>query len=133
MTEKEFTLLDKRFDTVERLLNGVNTRLDSLNGKVYAHENQIQEALGERKLNREKQKEVADKVEELEVRTNLLEKTEITHVINCPQAPKIRVLEDNQLTSKAIKKWIVASIAVTGTVMSILWIIIKLYLDTHGL
>jgi hypothetical protein len=39
---------------------------------------------------------------------------------------KIRVLEDHQLSTKVIKKWVVGSVAVTGTVMSIIFIIFKL-------
>jgi len=34
MTDTEFTLINTRFDAIEKLLNGINTRLDTLNGKV---------------------------------------------------------------------------------------------------
>lgn len=39
---------------------------------------------------------------------------------------KIRALEDNQLSQRSIKKWIAASIAITGTVMGIIFIVFKM-------
>jgi len=128
MTDKEFQLIDKRFDGIVSLLNGVNTRLDGINGKVYSHENQIQEALGERKVNRENQKKVSDKVDELEVRTTLLEKDTISHIIKCPVAPRVQVLENESLSNRTIKKFMAGmfagGMAIGGLTVAVLKLIL---------
>lgn len=128
MTDTEFTLINSRFDGIEKLVNGVNTRLDRLNGKVFEHESIIQEAIGERKQNREVQKANADKVQELETRVNLMEKLEITHTINCPVAPKVRLIEDSMLQQKSVKKFMgvmfVGGIALGGFIVGLLKLII---------
>jgi hypothetical protein len=128
MTESEFKLIDKRFDTIEKLIGGVNTRLDNLNGKVYKHEEVINEAIGERKSNREAQTKVADKVDELDVRTNLLEKESISHFINCPISKDVRNLLDDNLSNKSIKKFMSAmfmgGVALGGLIIGLLKLIL---------
>ena len=63
--------------------------------------------------------DIVKRVSELEVK-------EVNHVVNCSIAPKVRVLEDNQLSIKSVKRWVIGTVGVTGTVMSIIWIVIKL-------
>lgn len=60
-------------------------------------------------------------------RVNKLEEKELTHVINCPLQAKVRLLEDNQLTSRAIKKWIVAGIGIASVIMTIIFSAFKLF------
>jgi len=60
-------------------------------------------------------------------RVNKLEEKELTHIITCPQNEKIRVLEDNALTNKSIRKWIVASITITAIVVTVLIEFLKLF------
>jgi hypothetical protein len=40
---------------------------------------------------------------------------------------KVRALEDSQLSTASIKKWVAASIAITGTVVSIIFTIINYF------
>lgn len=87
----------QNYIVVEKL-NGINCRLDVLNGKT---------------------QKTIDRVIDLE-------KSEVLHPLTCPNLNRIRTLEDNQLSTKAIKKWIVGSIAITGGIMSILFIIFKI-------
>ena len=54
-----------------------------------------------------------------------IEKREITHVVDCPIAAQVRDLEDSALSVKAIKKWVVGSVSVTGGLMGVLWIIFQ--------
>ena len=105
MTDTEFLLINQRFDGLEKLVGGINTRLDTLNGKVYSHETIINEAIGERKMARENQKSTADKVQELETRLELVERAELTHVINCPISPKLRNIEDKLLSQTSVRKY----------------------------
>ena len=128
MTDTEFTLINKRFDSIESLIGGVNQRLDKLNGKVYEHESVIQEAIGERKQNREKQKEVADKVEELDTRVNLVEKAELTHIINCPVPPKLRDIEDKLLSQTSVRKYMWTMFIGGCTLASVTIALLKLIL-----
>lgn len=43
----------------------------------------------------------------------------------CPHADKIRILEDSKLEAKTIKRWLISTVAITGTVMGILAILFK--------
>jgi len=79
---------------------------------------------------------VNDKLERIEgqtIKTNgrvtVLEHKEDRHTIDCPHTLKIRTLEDNQLTQKSIKKWIVGSVTITGTIMGILFILFKVFIS----
>jgi len=127
MTDTEFKLIDQRFDTIERLVNGINTRLDTLNGKVYTHENQINEALGERKANREAQAKVSDKVDELETRVNLVEKEGVLHYTNCPISPKLRNIEDKLLSQQSVRKYMAGLFATGIALGGLIVAIIKLW------
>jgi hypothetical protein len=62
-----------------------------------------------------------------------LEKVEAKHTLVCPNIPKIRALEDNQLESKSVKKWIIATVGIGGTIMMILWILAQMYMKAHGI
>lgn len=128
MTDTEFTLINGRFDAVEKLIGDVNTRLDTLNSKVYTHETIINEAIGERKMARENQKSTADKVLELESRVNLVEKAEITHIINCPINPKLRIIEDKLLSQQSVKRFMgvmfVSGIGLGGFIVALLKLIL---------
>lgn len=61
-------------------------------------------------------------------RVNKLEEKEQNHITNCPNINKIRTLEDNQLTVKAIRKWVLVAMGVTATVISMVGGIIAIIL-----
>ncbi len=128
MTDTEFKLIDKRFDTIEKLCNGINNRLDTLNGKVYKHETIINEAIGERQENRKAQEKTAKLVDELETRVELVEKAEIVHYTNCPISPKLRNIEDKLLSQAAVKKYMglmfTGGVALGGLIIALLKLII---------
>jgi hypothetical protein len=87
-------------------------------------------------------------------RIRQLEKQEITHESRCPQSKKIEIinkeiidfknhvtnthdydmkirnLEDTQLTQKSIRKWIIGSVAITGTVVGILFALFKVFIES---
>lgn len=104
------TLINAQSTATHELIGEVNKRLDKLNGKVNKHEDQITEALIERAKNREEQKNQAN-----------------IHYALCPNSPKIRAIEDNMLSAKSIKRWIAASIAITGTLVAIVFSIFKIF------
>lgn len=124
MTDQEFTLINARFDGIEKLVNGINTRLDTLNGKVYEHQTIINEAIGERKMARANQQQTADIVAELSTRLNLVEKAELQHIINCPMSPKLRNIEDKLLSQSSVRKYMWAmfsgGIALGGLVVAVI-------------
>ena len=110
MTNEDRTLIEEKFRGLTTLLNAqfgaVNDRLDRLNSKVADHESKIGEALVERSKNRQKQDNYFTEIDVLKERVREMEKIELTHVINCPVSPKLRLLEDQMLTNKALKKYV---------------------------
>jgi hypothetical protein len=133
METTEFTLLTQQITALTTLTNAqfinVNERLDKINGKVAKHDEQITQALVERGANRQKQEDYFMEIDDMEKRITAVESQEKVHVINCPNVPKIRQLEDTQLTTKAIKKWVITSVglglAVGGFIVAIIELILK--------
>jgi len=99
------TKVGAQHEIINAKLDGINAHLKGINGKVQRHEEQIFEALSERGRNRQLQSDNFKDLEDL--------------------IPKVRQLEDSQLTSMTIKKWIIGSVAVTGTLIAIVTTIIK--------
>lgn len=56
-----------------------------------------------------------------------LEILDKTHESRCPNTAKIRVLEDNSLTTKSIKKWITQSIVTTSIIISVVFTILNYF------
>lgn len=137
MSQSEFQLLQEQIKGFTTLMNaqfrGVNERLDKINGKVQKHDEQITQALVERGANRQKQEDYFTEIDDMEKRITAVEEKEASHTIICPNIPKIRAIEDNQLSNKTIKKWMIGSITITGIVSGILWILIQIYFKTHGI
>lgn len=102
MTKADLTLFTGQIDGLKELMN---TQFSSVHEQLVKIETQTTKTNG---------------------RVNELEKREIKHNENCPQSDRLRKIEDTQLTSTIIKRWIIGSVGITGTVMSILWIVIKL-------
>ena len=89
-------------------LSGVNARLDKINGKVGEHEKTINDrglVVQQFMDFKESYKEVPD---------------------------KIRHLEDNQLSQKSIRKWVVTSIGLTATIVSIIFTVLNYFMKSGG-
>ena len=93
-------------------LDGINDHLKHINGTVAAHEKTINDALIERARYREVLQDALKDVDEI--------------------IPKVRKLEDNQLSSKTIKKWLVGSVAVMGTLVAIALAVFNLFQHAGG-
>jgi len=136
MSQTEFQLLQEQIKGVSSLMlsqfTGINQRLDKINGTVQKHDEAITQALVERATNRQKQEDYFTEIVDIEKRVSIVEEKEGQHILVCPNIPKIRALEDNSLSQKSIKRWVVASIASTGLVMGIIWILVQIYFKTHG-
>jgi len=101
--------IESSYDIIDSKLDGINERLDKINGRINKHDEQIQEALIERSRFREEYKS-----------------NNTNHVLNCPVAPKVRILEDNALSSKAVKGWLYLSVGVTAAVITVIFTLFKL-------
>lgn len=99
------TKVEAQNEIINTKLDGINTHLARINGKVASHEKTINDAMIWRA---KKYTQVDEKFEEFD------------EII-----PKVRALEDTQLTTKAIKRWIIGTIAITGTLIGIISFIIK--------
>lgn len=85
-------------------LAGINTRLDKINGKVGEHE----KIINDRGLVVQEFKDFKKDFE-------------------CVPE-KIRHLEDNQLSQSSIRKWVVTSIGITATVVSIIFTVLNYFM-----
>lgn len=94
------TTVESQNRIINSKLDSINDHLAKINGRVNKHDEQINAALMEREKNREEQREHFKDLEDLK--------------------PKVRVLEDQQLSSITIKKWLVGSIAVVGVLVGII-------------
>ena len=88
-------------------LQGIGARLDKINGKVGEHEKTINDrglVVQQFMDFKESYKEVPD---------------------------KIRHLEDNQLSQSSIKKWVVTSIGLTATIVSIIFTVLNFIMKAN--
>jgi len=91
LNESQYTVMDVKLD-------GINKRLDTLNGKT--------------------QKTVE--------RVEVLEKAEALHTVTCPNLTRIRTIEDNQLSVKSVKTWVISSVGIASLVVGIIFVIFKM-------
>ena len=66
-----------------------------------------------------------DRMNKAEGRLKKIEDNELTHVTTCPVAEKVRVLEDDSLTMKSVKKFMARTIGLTATGMTVIWILFQ--------
>jgi len=63
-------------------------------------------------------------------RVSVLELKDASHITNCPHAPKlndrVRVLEDNQLSVKSVKTWVISSVGIASLIVGIIFIVFKM-------
>ena len=98
-------LINTKFELVNTKLDGLANRMDKINGTVQKHEEGFNLALIERAKNRQVQEDRFKTLETVEKRVGLVEKAEVQHITNCPQAQKVRKLEDQYLSNRSVKKF----------------------------
>ena len=91
-----------QFMVIDTKLDGITQRLDKINGTVANHEKRINDH----------DIIITDYV-------NHLKDTEIIQ-------GKIRIMEDTQLTSKSIKKWVIGTILIVVTLLGIVTTVLEL-------
>lgn len=98
LTNAQTTLMNAQFINVQGKLEDIEKQTIKTNGRV-------------------------SKLEDMSnIHTNMINQYDL----KCPQETRLRLLEDNTLTAKVVKKWITNSVAVTSAIMGIIWIIFKL-------
>ena len=116
MDDKDIKIIlvkvDSQYKVIETKLGSIDNHLKRINGSVGKHEEQIQEALPERARNRQEQRERVKDLDEM--------------------IPKVRALEDQQLSTKSVKKWIATSVALTGTVLGLFYTIYQILQNAGG-
>lgn len=92
-----------QFKVIDTKLDGINQRLDKINGSVGKHEEKINN-------------------------TAIVIADYMDHIKQGEEISKrIRSLEDNQLSHIAIKKWIVGTIGITGGIVAILYTFVQYF------
>lgn len=108
-------------------LSNIDTLLTKQNGRIGKAEEAIAMALQERSANRQKQENYFMQIDDLDERLDAIEKKEATHAITCPNITAIRVLQDEALSNKSVKKFMgamfVGGIALGGFVVGLLKLI----------
>jgi hypothetical protein len=102
MTAAESKILDTKIDGFITLMNAhflvVNDRLSQIEEQTAGLNNRVVE----------------------------LENTVKLHPLDCPHMPEIRILQDNQLSTKAIKRWLLAGSAIFASVITVVVSVLKL-------
>ena len=108
-------LIVAKFKTQEVLLNGVNTRLDKINGRIERNTEDIQ----------------GMKVERAKV---IQEKDDfmIHREATCPQNDKIDNLEQQQITEKAMKRYNARLFTISTTILAMIITGVGIWLKTGG-
>ena len=97
-----------QFNVINTKLDGITQRLDKLNGTVARHE----------KIINERAIVVADYMDHAKEAENV--------------EKRIRMLEDQQLSNKTIKKWIVTTVGVTGSLIAIGFTLFQFFIMKNG-
>lgn len=113
-------LINSKFDITNLKLDTMNDHLSKLNGKVAKHEKIINEAIVERAGNRQKQEDYFKDFDEVIGKVKEIEKQEQEHLNKCPQANKIRIIEDHLLTQSSMKKYQAKLFLISTTVLGLL-------------
>lgn len=65
-------------------------------------------------------------IEDHDERIDTLEKAEINHINKCTVAPRVKILEDKELTRESINKFLTKTIAITATVTAVIIAVVEL-------
>ena len=95
------TELKGQFNVIDTKLDGIDVHLKKINGTVEGHTEKLNQFAIERESLRIKQDVYFKDLESV--------------------TPRIRMLEDEHLSTKAIKKWIVGSVAIMTAVLGIIY------------
>lgn len=132
-------LINSKFTGLDSVLKSIDDHLKHINGSVAEHDKDIRQALVERSGNRQSQldhlritEEIDKRLKILEEKVISLEKININHVNICPQAPRIKLLEDEVIKSQATKMFVVKTVSITALVVTIIWTIYKLFFMGGG-
>lgn len=67
------------------------------------------------------------RVTKLEIRVNELEKISDNHYFNCPNNKTLRDLQDENLSRKSVRKWLLAAIGLAGLITGLVLSLLKLF------
>lgn len=125
-------LINEKFETVNVKLDATNAHLKKLNGTVARHEKVINDALIERAQRNQLQDDKYEEIDAIDTRLGLVEKAEVNHFTNCPQAPLVRKLQDEALTNRSMKKYQGKLFAISTTVLGLLIAGLGLWIKLGG-
>ena len=108
-------LIVAKFKTQEVLLNGVNTRLDKINGRIERNTEDIQGMKVER-------------AKVIQEKDDFMSNREAT----CPQSEKIDDLEQQQVTEKAMKKYNARLFIISTTILALIITGVGIWMKSGG-
>jgi len=135
MQEREY--FDLKFGDLQALFEArfksLDAKIDKINGRVGKHDDQIQEALAERSGNRQAQRHYFEIIDKIKEKVDSIEKTEILHVMNCPQNNKLKSLSDAVLTLQNMKSFkhaqLIMGISIGGLIFTFLSLLAFVYFN----
>jgi len=98
-------------DVMAGHLNEINGRFNILHSNLVGIKDQVTIANG--------------RTRKLEDAVTELRQSEITHVVNCPVAPRVKLLEDGEISRKSISKFIILMITMSAAIGGLIVRIMK--------
>lgn len=108
---------DAKFDIINNKLDAITEQTKKTNGRVNKLEDRLQVI----------DDGIYDKLEDVESKINTLKNNDMEHILHCPLSSKVKELEDQQISSKTMKKVIIGGITIIATIVGIILGLMKIF------
>ena len=108
--------MNSKFDIIDLKLDNIQTQVTKANGRTSKLEDSVADALRERDVNRQFQKDSNHKI------NNKIEE----HHLQCPNSKRIETLEKESVSNEFFRKKMIQIVMITGVVSGVIFGFLKL-------
>jgi len=104
---------DDKAELRQMFIDVLSTEISVVKGEINLLKLEIKTFRGEYATIKEDVKDHDDRLDTLEM-------AEVDHANKCPVVPRVKILEDKELTRESINKFLVKTVAITATVTGVI-------------